>query len=293
MTPLRSPRQPILHTIHRAPHTPSPAKSPPLLFLHGGYVDARSWDVHFLPFFASQGYDCHALDFSGHGGSDGREYLDALSLDDYLADAQRVIAGFDQRPIVIGHSMGSFIAERLLEQSLAVAAVLLAPVPRNGTLESATKLLLKYPKFLSEVVNVTRGRVSATALHMIKDVYFSPTTKPETLLRFAQLVQPESTRAICDLALLGCWRWTPKPPPALPVLVLGGRLDTVFPPQLIRPLAQRWNAEFQIVPDTGHALILDEHWSDCAATVLGWLERLAPRLAARASEHTSELACIA
>ncbi|EXI82220.1 MAG: putative non-heme bromoperoxidase BpoC [Candidatus Accumulibacter appositus] len=293
MTPLRRPRQPILHTIHRAPRTPSPAKSPPLLFLHGGYVDARSWDVHFLPFFANHGYDCHALDFSGHGGSDGREYLDALSLDDYLADAQRVIAGFDQAPIVIGHSMGSFIAERLLEKSLAAAAVLLAPVPRNGTLESATKLLLKYPKFLGEVVNVTRGRVSATALHMIKDVYFSPTTKPETLLRFAQLVQPESTRAICDLALLGCWRWTPKPPPAQPVLVLGGRLDTVFPPQLIRPLAQRWNAELQIVPDTGHALILDEHWSDCAATVLGWLERHAPQLPTQASEHTSELACIA
>lgn len=293
MPPLRHPRQPILHTIHRAPPTPFPAKRPPLLFLHGGYVNARSWDVLFLPFFASHGYDCHALDFSGHGGSDGREYLDALSLDDYLADAQQVIAGFGQAPIVIGHSMGSFIAERLLEESLAAAAVLLAPVPRNGTLESATRLLLKYPKFLSEVVNVTRGRVSATALHMIKDVYFSPTTKPETLLRFAQLVQPESARAICDLALLGCWRWSPKPPPALPVLVVGGGLDTVFPPLLIRPLARRWNAELQIVPATGHALILDEHWSDCATIVLGWLERLEARSPTRAPGHASELAGIA
>ena len=289
MTPLRSPRQPILQTIHRPPPSPSPANRPPLLFLHGGYVDARSWDAHFLPFFASHGYDCHALNFSGHGGSDGREYLDALSLDDYLADAEQIVARFDQQPIVIGHSMGSFIAERLLEQSLATAAVLLAPVPTNGTLESATKLLLKYPKFLGEVVNVTRGRVSATALHMIKEVYFSPTTRPETLLRFAQLVQPESARAICDLALLGCWRWSPKPPPTQPVLVVGGELDTVFPPQLIRPLARRWNAELQIVAATGHALILDEHWSDCATAVLGWLARLEQRQAAN-SEQTEELA---
>ncbi len=57
MTPLRSPRQPILQTIHRPPPSPSPANRPPLLFLHGGYVDARSWDAHFLPFFASHGYD--------------------------------------------------------------------------------------------------------------------------------------------------------------------------------------------------------------------------------------------
>ncbi|HRI90292.1 MAG: alpha/beta fold hydrolase [Candidatus Accumulibacter sp.] len=291
MDPHRKHRPHKLHTLHRAPSTPS--QRPPLLFLHGGYVDARSWDVHFLPYFASHGYDCHALEFSGHGGSDGREYLDALSLDDYLADAQQVVAGFDQRPIVIGHSMGAFIAERLLEQSLAAAAVLLAPVPINGTLESATKLLLKYPKFLCEVVNVTRGRVSATALHMIKEVYFSPTTRPETLLRFAQLVQPESARAVCDLALLGCWRWSPKPPPALPVLVVGGELDTVFPPELIRPLARRWNAELQVVAETGHALILDEHWHDCAAPVLAWLKGLEQGAAATRAGEASALACVA
>ncbi|HRE87036.1 MAG TPA: alpha/beta hydrolase, partial [Accumulibacter sp.] len=66
MDPHRKHRPHKLHTLHRAPSVPS--QRPPLLFLHGGYVDARSWDVHFLPFFASHGYDCHALEFSGHGG---------------------------------------------------------------------------------------------------------------------------------------------------------------------------------------------------------------------------------
>jgi hypothetical protein len=59
--------------------------------------------------------------------------------------------------------------------------------------------------------------------------------------------------------------------------------------ELIRPLARRWNAELQIVAATGHALILDEHWSDCATAVLGWLARLEQRQAAN-SEQTKELA---
>jgi pimeloyl-ACP methyl ester carboxylesterase len=223
MTPLRSPRQPILHTIHRAPPTPSPAKSPPLLFLHGGYVDARSWDAHFLPFFASHGYDCHALDFSGHGGSDGREYLDALSLDDYLADAQQVIAGFDQRPIVIGHSMGSFIAERLLEQSLAVAAVLLAPVPTQRHAGVGDETVAEVPEVSWRSGQCDQGAGQRDRPAHDQGSLFFADDRPETLLRFAQLVQPESARAICDLALLGCWRWSPKPPPAQPVLVVGWR----------------------------------------------------------------------
>lgn len=260
-----------LHTLHRPASGGS--NRPPLLFLHGGYVDARSWDVHFLPYFASQGYDCHALDFSGHGRSAGREHLDALSLDDYLGDAQQVVEELGRQTVLIGHSMGAHIAERLLERSLAAAGVLMAPVPIDGTLESASRLLLNYPRFLCEVVNVTRGQVSSYALHLIKEVYFSPATRTETLLDFAQLVQPESARAICDLALLGCWRWSPKPPPAVPVLLVGGECDTVFPPSMIRPLARRWNADLQIVPASGHAMILDEAWRSAAEIVLAWLER--------------------
>ena len=278
-----------LHTIQRAPHTAS--TRPALLFLHGGYVDARSWDAHFLAYFANAGYECHALDFSGHGRSEGREYLDALSLDDYLADARQVIQGLDRAAVVVGHSMGSFIAERLLEESLAEAGVLMSPVPTLGTLESASRLFMKYPRFLCEVLNVTGGRVSAGALRLIKDVYFSPTTRPETLLRFAGLVQPESARAICDLALLGCWRWLLEKPPALPVLVVGGELDMLFPPEMIRPVARRWSAELRIVPDTGHALILDEHWARCAAAVLEWLEALAPCAASR-PVAADERACV-
>jgi hypothetical protein len=48
---------------------------PPLLFVHGGYATAGCWDEYFLPWFSGRGFDCHALDLAGHGGSESREQL--------------------------------------------------------------------------------------------------------------------------------------------------------------------------------------------------------------------------
>lgn len=261
-----------LHTLHRAPSVFS--EKPPLLFVHGGYVDARCWDAYFLPYFTDHGYDCYALNLSGHGASEGREHLDALGIDDYLADVVQVIAGLAHKPVIIGHSMGALLAERILERSLAVAGVLLSPVPPTGTWESTLRLLPRYPQFLPAVGKMLQGNLDADSLQVLKEVYFTPDTAPETLLRLAHLVQPESLRAICDMALL-FWRW-PAGRPRLPVLVVGGEKDALFPPYMVKPVARNWRTELTVVAGAGHAMILDRHWQSCAASVLTWLKRLQP-----------------
>ena len=258
-----------IHLVRRPAAKPS--RWPPLLFLHGGYVDSRCWLPHFLPYFASHGYDCHAADLPGHGRSEGRACLDRLGLDDYLADLTPVVEGLGSRPVVIGHSMGALLAERLLERSLAEAAVLLSPVPPNGTLESSLSLFLRHPGFISAVATMSSGVFDDDGMRLLRDVYFTPATDPDELLRLVRIVQPESTRAIAEMAMLG-WRW-PLPPRRRPVLVLGGELDVVFPPHQVRRVARRWHAELEIIPAAGHAMILDHHWQSCAARILGWLQR--------------------
>lgn len=234
-------------------------------------MDSRCWLPNFLPYFASRGYDCHAADLPGHGRSEGRECLDRLGLDDYLADITPVVEGLDSRPVVIGHSMGALLAERLLERSLAEAAVLISPVPPNGTLESSLSLFLRHPEFIGAVARMSSGVFDDDGMRLLRDVYFTPATDPDELQRLVRIVQPESARAIADMAMLG-WRW-PLPPRRRPVLVLGGELDVVFPPHQVRRVARRWQADLQIIPAAGHAMILDHHWQSCAARILGWLHQ--------------------
>jgi len=279
-----SPRR--IHVIHRGPVSPS--QRPPLLFVHGGYVDARCWDLNLLPYFADHGYDCYAVDLSGHGHSEGRPVLDRLSLDDYLADVLGVVKGLREPPVLIGHSMGAVLAERVLERSRARAGVLMSPVPVNGTLESATRLFVSHPSFLVAVAEISRGILDSRGLNALREVYFTPRTPLQRLLEFARLVQPESLRAVADLAFLA-WQW-PSPTPDLPVFVIGGEHDRVFPPSMIARVARRWHGELHIVPAAGHAMIVDDEWQACAAPVLGWLEKVVgePRPASLIDEQPTD-----
>ncbi|AEV26647.1 MULTISPECIES: alpha/beta fold hydrolase [Azospira] len=260
------PRQ--IHTLHRPAAKPN--GQPPCLFVHGGYMDSRCWDVNFLPRFNAAGYDCVALDLSGHGQSEGRERLDRFGLDDYADDVLQVMAKLPRPPILIGHSMGCAVIERVLECQGAPAAVLLAPVPTSGTQGSIMSLALKHPDFFAKIPAISQGEMDEASLLLMRDIYFSPDMPPEGLLQFAHLIQPESAEAAADMAGLGYRSYRSRP--ELPVLVMGGQFDAVFPPSSIGFTALRWNGDFKIIPHCGHMLMLDHPWPKAAAEILQWLE---------------------
>jgi pimeloyl-ACP methyl ester carboxylesterase len=80
-----------------------------IVLVHGGAAHARWWD-HIAPLLAGRNRVV-ALDLSGHGDSGRRE---AYSLDAWAHEVLAVAAdaGFDAPPVIIGHSMGGFVALR-------------------------------------------------------------------------------------------------------------------------------------------------------------------------------------
>src|SRR6266536_4045871 len=96
------------------------SSKPPLLFIHGGYCDGWCWDPYFLPWFAERGYAAHALSLRGHGASGGHETLFIAGLDDYAADVEHVASRLPAAPVLIGHSMGAAIVERMRSEERRV-----------------------------------------------------------------------------------------------------------------------------------------------------------------------------
>ena len=99
---------------------------PPLVLLHGLSANSTSW----MPVIerTASGWRSHALDLRGHGRSDrtpGRYHLD-----DYVADADRLLRVIGEPAVVIGHSLGAVVAAALAQdRHPLVAAVFLEDPP--------------------------------------------------------------------------------------------------------------------------------------------------------------------
>lgn len=258
-----------LHTLHR------PAKKqngrPPLVFVHGGYIHAGCWDVNFLPHFSGLGYNCHAVDLSGHGGSEGHEDLDSYDLDHYAADVAQVVAQMPVPPVLIGHSMGSAVVQRYLEKGLAAAVIMMAPVPTTGLTACTIQLTSRQPDYLAEAARAVRGRYTEKTARIMREVYFSPDVTPEQFESFKPLVQPESMTVVTELMAMA-WR-PPVRRPKIPALVMGGELDELFPANLLHFTAIGWNAETCVIPRAGHMLMMEPQWPEVAARIDNWLVR--------------------
>jgi len=256
-----------------------PARSsgnPPLLFIHGGYCDAWCWEPYFLPWFAARGYAAHALSLRGHGASGGRDSLFVAGLDDYVADVEHIAAGLGSPPVLIGHSMGAAVVERLMATRPLRAAALLAPIPPGGLAPVASRLLIWQPEYLVNMQRLDAPHLSGDMLAALRPMYFSDDVAPEILLKAITHLTVESPRALLDLTLR---LHDGKPVAAEPLLVLGAGADRISTPGDVKATASLYRTEALIVPGLAHMMMLERGWQAVAEPLLEWLEAL-PRASA-------------
>ena len=68
---------------------------------------------NFLGFFAEKGYRAVAVSLRGHGGSAAPKRFRFCTLTDYIDDVESVVARLPVPPVLVGHSMGGFIVQKL------------------------------------------------------------------------------------------------------------------------------------------------------------------------------------
>jgi len=244
---------------------------PPLLFVHGGYCDSWCWEPYFLPWFAERGYPAHALSLRGHGASGGRESLFVAGLDDYVADVERVAASLPSPPIMIGHSMGAAIVERVMATRPLRAAALIAPIPPGGLGPVASRLLAWQPEYLVNMQRFDAPHLAGDMLAALRPMYFSNDVDSEVLLEAAMHLTIESARALMDLTLR---LHDGRPVAATSVFVLGASEDRISTPRDVRATATMYGVNATIIPGLAHMMMLEREWKSAGQPLLDWLGTL-------------------
>src|SRR5512133_3628250 len=129
---------------------PAGASRPPVLFVHGYFATATVF-TQWLSFFAERGFPAYAVNLRGRTGSRPGIDLGRASIA-YFADDASAVARHLGAPLVVGHSMGGLIAQRLAERGDVRAAALVSPAPPRGITVLSPRLAIKQLKYLPAIL---------------------------------------------------------------------------------------------------------------------------------------------
>jgi pimeloyl-ACP methyl ester carboxylesterase len=257
----------------------------PVIFVHGLWLHATSWDP-WVDFFKEAGYVPTAPGWPGDGDTvadtrNNPERVAGVGIDDVVEHYAGIIRALPAKPVVIGHSFGGLIVQRLLGQDLAAAAVAIDPAPIQGVLYLPPSAL----KVASIALRKPANRKAAVALTAEQFRYGFGNALPgqESTDLYDRWAIPSPGKPLFEDALAN---FTPRSPAKVntrnkdrgPLLITAGGQDHTVPAAVstaTRRLYHRSPAitDLREFPDRGHSLTIDHGWREVAQAALDWLRQ--------------------
>ena len=258
-------------------------KHPPVVFVHGLWIHATSWGP-WIERFGAAGYQATAADWPGDPSTvegaraDPRSIADR-GIEEIVEHHKRYIGRLDERPILVGHSFGGLIIQRLLAEDFAVAGVAIDPAPIKGVLRLPVSSL----KVAAPVLRKPANRDLATTLTKDEFRYAFgnaiPTEESDEL--YARWAIPGPGRPLFESAFAAVTLHSPawvdtKNSSRGPLLFIAGGRDHTVPATVVRAARRRYRRSAAVTdilefPDRGHSITLDQGWPEIADAALDWL----------------------
>ncbi len=255
-----------------------PISSKTVVFIHGLFLNDQSWS-DWESFFKEKGYTTYAPTFPGHDGApsalrnNAPDGLGEVTFTDVVNKMEAFIATLPEKPILVGHSMGGLVAQKLIEKDLAEAAVIISSAPPKGVIT----LKFSFAKSNLGLLNPLKGNsVHHPTKKWFHFAFANTLSREESDNFFDQYAVPES-RNIPRETLGKAGKIDFKKPHA-PMLFISGGEDHIIPASLNTSNFKRYKddgsiREHKIYQDRDHLIALGEGWEEVASYAYDWLKK--------------------
>lgn len=256
----------------------------PVLFIHGLWLHASSWET-WEARFRQEGYETSAPGWPGDGATveASRRDPEAIGdhgIDDVVAHFAGLIDQLPERPILVGHSFGGMVAQKLLGQDRARAAVAIDAAQIKGVLPVPLSALRATLPVFKNPANRHRA-VSLTA-EQFRFAFANAVSQEESDELFERWTIPAPGRPLFEAAAAN---FDPHSPAKVatdnqdrgPLLLIASGRDHTVPESVTRATLKQYRhsdavTDLQTFPDRGHSLTIDSGWAEVAETCLRWLK---------------------
>jgi non-heme chloroperoxidase len=260
------------------------AAGTPVVFIHGLWLHADSWGP-WAERFRDAGYVPASPGWPGDmaGVEETRkqpQLVAAFGINAVVEHYAKAIDGLNTQPIVIGHSFGGLIAQRLLGEGRAAAAVGIDAAPIKGVLflpPSALRVAsvaLRNPLNRSRAVSLSRGQFrygfgNAVSAQESDELYERWTIPSPGKPLFEAAVANVSLNSPAKVDTGNATRG--------PLLLTAGGKDHTVPAAITKQTLRLYRkspavTDLREFPDRGHSLCIDSGWQEVADAVLDWLK---------------------
>jgi pimeloyl-ACP methyl ester carboxylesterase len=219
-------------------------------------------------FFEAAGFECVIPALPGREPTSD----EALSRTGIGECFDRVLSAYDELtepPIVIGHSLGGLLAQKVAVLRSPRAAVLLAPIPPGVLWPQLSALPYLFPL----LPRILTGRPFLPSERTMRAVPLN-TLAPAEQDHLIPLLVRDSGRSFREMLVGAAVTRVNAAEVRCPVLCVSAGSDRNVAQWISRRIAARYDAEHQVHPGLPHWIIAESAVEQVASPVLEWITRV-------------------
>lgn len=250
---------------------------PSIVFIHGLFQNPDSWQK-WQTLFAAKGHACTAPAYPFHDGRPAElratinPQLGHLTFGQVVDHYRQTVAQLPEPPILIGHSMGGLVVQKLINFGLGRAGVAIDTAPPQGIFSVQWSFL----KANLATVNPLAGdSVCLPSVSWFHYAFCNTMSLADTQHEYDRFVVPESRNI--PRSSTGPEGHIDFTKPHAPFLFIAGGKDHIVPAELNKRNFAAYRdkhsrRDFKLFPNRTHYICGMTGWEEVAEFVADWIQ---------------------